>query len=174
MELTYQMNVKTVSVIAVACTQQHIPKTPNSNKTSLTFHIFYTVVKHFCHTEVTLSEQNLLNPIAILIQLILIKTLNGRYSNVSVCMLQVAITTPSISTPFHKLWARRKVVARALAGGHAKSIASTVMKIPDVKKELHRHILNSINRACTELCKKDTIFCSIPADQIANLDGRSS
>ena len=87
----------------------------------------------------------------------------------SVCMLQVAITTPSRSTPFHKtLGEEEGRVARALAGGHASSIASAVMKIPDVKKELHIHFLNSINRECTELCKKDTLFRGIPADQIAS------
>ena len=89
----------------------------------------------------------------------------------SVCMLQVAITTPSRNTPFHKtLGEEDGIVVRALAGGHASSIASAVMKIPDVKKELHIHFLNSINRECTELCKKEA-FQRI---RLLVLDRRSS
>ena len=89
-----------------------------------------------------------------------------------VCMLQVAITTPSRSTPFHKtLGEEEGRVARALAGGHASSIASAVMKIPDVKKELHIHFLNSIIR---NFAKRIHCFVAFQQIRLLVLDRRSS
>ena len=51
--------------------------------------------------------------------------------------------TPSRSTPFHKTLGKKESrVARSLAGGHASSIASAVMKIPNVEKDIYGHFLN--------------------------------
>ena len=62
-------------------------------------------------------------------------------------------------------------IARALLGGHAASIAKTVLEQDHVKEAVIQQLLREINEECSKLCSKTTIspYRSIPVDQMDSL-----
>ena len=59
-------------------------------------------------------------------------------------------------------------IARALIGGHARSIAKAVMTQDDVKENIIKLLLGKLKEECASLCRKaiSSPFCTMPTDQI--------
>ena len=65
----------------------------------------------------------------------------------------------------------RKQVGRALLGGHAASIAKTVLHMDDVRESIIVQLLRELNEECNDLCKRispTSPFQTLNVDMMAN------
>ena len=79
------------------------------------------------------------------------------------------MSTPSRQKPWiRELSEEESKLGRALAGGHAPSIAKAIVRNCTLKRAVFLEMLDQLNRECSKLCQKHetSLFCKVPGSAL--------